>query len=195
MLPVRTDAELVAAIEAMYRIRAVESPPDAKGQRTIWHRASRNAELVSWVDADGRVVRQELMLFDDVLIWERGAELKTGAIVTGTGRANKPSDSMTLDDSVVEERVARFGRGLGAYGGEDRFIAHARDLVKPPDLAVLGFENQITRPSHEVLRAISSPALAAVEVVPERRVLPMAALAVGVGLVLVAVAMLLIFWK
>jgi len=194
MSPARTDVELVSAIEAMYRIRAVESPPDAEGQRTIWHRASRNAELVTFVDAEGKVRRQELMLFDDLVIWERGVGLRTGAIMVSPDRANKPSDSMTLDGVVDEERLGRVLRGLAAYGGSDRFIAHIREILKPAESAALGFEQQITRPSHQVLQALSegkSASPAAVTV--SKPTLPLAALLVG--LVLVAVALLMIFWK
>jgi hypothetical protein len=67
----RTELERIAAMESMYRFRAVESPPDAQGRRTIWHRGAKGAELVSDIDAEGRVVRHELTLFDDRLRWER----------------------------------------------------------------------------------------------------------------------------
>ncbi len=189
MTPGRTDSELVAAIEAMYRIRAVESPPDDSGRRTIWHRASKNAELVTWVDAEGRVLRQELMLFDDIVIWERGAGVKTGTVVEGNFRTQRPSDSMTLDDVVDQTRLTRMTRGLAAYGGADRFIAHVRELIKPPELLALGFEQQITRPSHQVIKAMKDGQS------PGPKKAPPTALLIGVGLLLVAVALMLIFWK
>ncbi len=194
MPPGRTDAELLAAIEAMYRIRAVESPPDAQGQRTIWHRASRNAELVSTVDAEGRVLRQELMLFDDVVIWERAGGLKTGVMLPTVGsRASKPSDSINLDEAVAGDRVSRMSRGLAAYAGDDRFITHVRELVKPLATAAVEFGQPIiTRSSNEIFKQIedSRPGSPAV-----KSRAPLTALIVGVGLLLVAVALVLIFWK
>ncbi len=157
MLPERTDSERRAAIELMYRIRAVESPPDELGQRTIWHRGSKGAELVSWVDADGRVFRQELMLFEDVLVWERGVGFKSGEVLmAGGNRVLKPSDAVSFDSSLKVERVARAARGLSEYSGADRFIEHIRELLKPPDPGSLAFEEQITRPSHVVLQDLEA---------------------------------------
>ncbi len=193
MTPARTDAELVAAIEAMYRIRAVESPPDAKGQRTIWHRANRNAELVTEVDADGRVLRQELMLFDDILVWDRAGGLKTGVVVPTVGsRVLKPSDSVTLDEAVAEDRVSRMSRGLAAYGGDDRFISHIRELVQPLAAAIDFGHPVITRSSNEILKHIeeSRPGVAK----PTSRA-PVLAMVIGLVLLLLAVALVLVFWE
>ena len=193
----RTDGELVSAIEGMYRIRAVESPPDANGQRTIWHRASRDAELVTWVDAEGRVLRQELVLFDDLVLWERGGSMQTGVVVSSTSRTYKPSDLMTLDASLNHDRLGRMVRGLAAYSGSDRFIAHIREVLRPASSSALGFEPEITRPSHQVLQSLNQakkgPAPA--EVAVSKPGLPMTAMVLGLVLVLVAVALLMIFWK
>ena len=73
----RTEADLRSAIETMFRVRAVESPPDEQGARTIWHRGRKGADLLTWVDAFGRVTRQELYLFDDCLVWEKTSGVRT----------------------------------------------------------------------------------------------------------------------
>lgn len=103
----RTPEELRAAVETMFRIRAVESPPSAQGLRTVWHRGAKNAELVSELDAHGRVARHELSLFGEVLVWERGRGF------------SEPSP----------ERMARVVAVLQPYGGGDRIIGHLRKLV------------------------------------------------------------------
>lgn len=127
----RTDEERVSAVESMFRIRAVESPPDEQGVRTIWHRGLKGAELVSDVDASGRVTRQELLLFEDVLVWGDGS-LKTGENALPTKRP-RPSDGITWDEGAQQPRVDRVTRALKQYKGSDRFIQHVRDVLGVSD--------------------------------------------------------------
>ena len=126
----RTEAELQTAIETMFRVRAVESPPDEQGARTIWHRGQKGADLVTWVDAFGRVTRQELYLFDDCLIWEKTSGVRTGEAQQGEGSKASPSpDTIAFDQDMDDGRIVRARRALGPYGGADKFILHARQLV------------------------------------------------------------------
>lgn len=127
----RTDEERVAAVESMFRIRAVESPPDEQGVRTIWHRGLKGAELVSDVDGSGRVTRQELLLFEDVLVWGEGG-LKTGEHAVPAKRP-RPSDGIAWDDGAQQPRVDRVTRALKQYKGSDRFIQHVRDVLGVSD--------------------------------------------------------------
>jgi hypothetical protein len=124
---VKTPEELRAAIDSMFRIRAVESPPDAAGLRKVWHRGARNAELVSEIDGTGRVARHEFTLFDDVLIWERGRGFQTGtaAVAGGTRGAANVSFDLTSDP----ERLKRVFDALDRYAGRDRIIEHLKELV------------------------------------------------------------------
>ena len=88
----RTPDELRTAIASMFRIRAVESPANDKGIRTVWHRGTKDAELVSELDLDGHVARHEFTLFGDVVIWERGRGLSTGvATFSASSRERRPS--------------------------------------------------------------------------------------------------------
>lgn len=115
----RTEADRIAAVESMYRIRAVESPPDAQGRRTIWHRGAKGAELVSEVDEEGRVVRHELTLFDDHLCWERDKGFE-GASATLEA---PPGGELTAP------LLVRAAGALEGYRGDDRIIAHLRELL------------------------------------------------------------------
>ena len=143
----RTEAELQSAIETMFRVRAVESPPDEQGARTIWHRGSRGADLVTWVDAFGRVTRQELYLFEDCLIWEKGVGVRTGAAEPAEGSKVNPSpDSISFDPGNDEDRLVRARRALTPYSGGDKFIIHARQLVGGGSLD----DNEITRSAEKV---------------------------------------------
>ena len=111
----------------MFRIRAVESPPDAGGLRKVWHRGARHAELVSEIDVTGRVARHEFSLFDDVVIWERGRGFVTGmAQLEGSTRG---AANVAFDLTTDPERVQRIASALEPYSGRDRIIQHLRELV------------------------------------------------------------------
>ncbi len=133
----RTEAELQSAIDILFRVRAVESPPDEQGARTIWHRGHKGADLVTWVDAFGRVTRQELYLFDDCLIWERASGVRTGETQEHEGSKLGPShDRITFDSGADDIRIGRARKALQGYAGIDKFILHARQLVGGEELEI-----------------------------------------------------------
>jgi hypothetical protein len=193
----RTEAERAAAVESMYRIRAVESPPDERGQRTIWHRGSRGAELVSWVDAEGRLIRQEFVLFDDVLVWDRVGLLKTGVSVPAEGsKLVKPSDGLTYDtdEAAKAQRLERLSAALKTCGGVDRFLSNLRGLLITDTAPFLGDEPvAITREAPAVREAFAQAARVAQE--PSTTGAGWTKLAIGVGLVLVAIAVLVLITR
>jgi hypothetical protein len=145
----RTDEERVSAVESMFRIRAVESPPDDRGTRTIWHRGLKGAELVTDVDGTGRVTRQELSLFDDVVVWGEGG-LKTGEATTPSSKRPKPSDGLTWDTGSGAERLNRIGNALKRYRGSDRYIQHVRDVLGVSDDGGVPIDAPITRTARAV---------------------------------------------
>jgi hypothetical protein len=142
----------------MFRVRAVESPANAEGVRTIWHRGPRGAELITDIDATGRVLRQRLTILDDVLLWRRDQGLSTTLGPSAAGAAATPvaefgaraaaagADSRAMGAGSVNapielpldgERLTRAAASLGFYTGQDRFLAHLRDqvlAVHPPSL-------------------------------------------------------------
>lgn len=186
----RTDSELIAALEAMCRLRPVESPPDADGLRMIWHRALTPAELVSWVDRHGRVLRQELMLFDDVLIWERGKRVHTAALKADlVARGVKPSDSAVIDAQVAIERVGRVTRGLSTYKGADPFITHLCQWLGP-EHERLTLEHEKADPALSVRPTLDSRP--AQKTPRATRVLAISLVAL---LVVATVALSLILWR
>lgn len=104
--------ELRAALEAMLRVRAVESPPSAGGLRTVWHQGARPASLVTEIDSGNRVVRHEFSLFEEVLVWSRGEGFAASA--------RSPADS---------KQMARAADALQSYQGPDRVLQHFRNLL------------------------------------------------------------------
>ena len=145
----------------MFRIRAVESPPDAGGLRKVWHRGARHAELVSEIDATGRVARHEFSLFDDVVIWERGRGFVTGASqLEGSTRG---AANVAYDLTTDAERLARISAALQPYSGRDRIIQHLRELVVTTEqgqqpIADLGAVTGSNKIPDELLQPTASPA-------------------------------------
>ncbi|MDX2014479.1 MAG: hypothetical protein SFW67_30050 [Myxococcaceae bacterium] len=122
----RTNEDRQAAIDALYRVRAVESPPADSGVRTVWHRGRRGAELVSDLDSEGRVTRQELWLHDEVVVWVAG--------VFRTGTGEKASEQgVSWDPAPAKERLERVAQALRKYRGSDRLIGHVRDVLGVSD--------------------------------------------------------------
>ncbi len=149
----RTDEERLGAIDSMFRIRGVESPPDERGARTIWHRGVRGAELVTDVDAQGLVTRQELVLFDDLIVWTSTAPLRTGQVVEGQGsKAARPSDGVTFDLEASAALLARVARPLRRYSGDDRYLQHARKIVMATQGQLFGDPGEVTRAAPDVKR-------------------------------------------
>ncbi len=128
----RTAQELASAVDSLFRVTASESAPGADGQKTVWHQGTGQAELFSHVDAAGRVVRQEFMLFDDFLRWEPRVGVSTGARADArrVGHAS-PNHDYTLDsdDTVRLDRLTRVQQALANFRGDDRYITHWRAVV------------------------------------------------------------------
>lgn len=184
----RTEAERAAAVESMYRIRAVESPPDAAGRRTIWHRGAKGAELVSEVDGEGRVMRHELTLFDEQLTWEREKGFRFHGVTKEGGSAARPPSALLEDPDEREDRALdRAAHALEPYRGDDRIISHLRELVL---MAAKGRDmfsdlGEVTRRASELRGRPRPPPVPA----PRAR-WPLVLVALGVVLVLAALALL-----
>ena len=125
------DAErLAAAVNALYRVRAVEKPPDADGLREVWHHCAQDADLISLVDAEGRVVRQELTLLEDYLRWTSKDGLATGASGRARGsKALKAGEAIVLDRVLNPSRVLRAQSALAGYPGDDLYLKNVRHVI------------------------------------------------------------------
>lgn len=122
--------KLKAAVQALYRVRAVEGPPGDNGQRSVWHMCAQGAELLSLVDQEGRVQRQELTLLDDHYVWTSGEGLSTGRVQTdGGSKANAAAPIIHTDPQLVPFRLMRAALALESYEGEDRYILHMKRVL------------------------------------------------------------------
>ena len=151
--------KLKAAVQALYRVRAVEGPPGDNGQKYVWHMCSQGAELLSLVDLEGRVQRQELTLLGDHYVWTHGEGLRTGRVETeGGSKANPASAIVHTDPQLVPFRLMRAALALENYDGEDRYILHMKRVLA---LAREGLEmREASVATHSAERSTASEALA-----------------------------------
>jgi hypothetical protein len=184
-----SDDERTSAIESMFRIRAVESPPNASGVRTVWHRGLKGAELVSRLDATGHVVRQELWIFLEVASWSAG-RFKTGIDESlAWQRSERTLETVRWDEIPAADRLARFSSALKKYQGNDRLIQHLRD--------VLGAGDEVSDPRISRPIVIEKPQLEVTtrEIERSRKPLSWVVIALVVGGVALVVGLILLgFW-
>ncbi|AKJ00045.1 Hypothetical protein AA314_01671 [Archangium gephyra] len=113
---------------ALYQARPVEGPPGDDGQRSVWHLSTQGAELLSFVDPEGRVQRQELTLLDEHCVWSSGVGLRTGR-VEQDGAARAETSVVHPDAQPVPARLLRAALALEHYQGEDRYIQHIQRVL------------------------------------------------------------------
>ncbi len=149
---------LKSAVQALYRVHAVEGPPGENGLRTVWHLCPRGAELMSLVDAEGRVRRQELTLLEDHYVWSSGEGVRTGSLERGRdGRTSTAAVVVVqTDPELVPQRLMRAALAMGTYTGQDRYLLHMQRVLA---LAREGLEMKggLQRPSEPTLPTVESP--------------------------------------
>jgi hypothetical protein len=119
---------LKAAVLALYEARPVEGPPGDDGQRSVWHLSPQGAELLSFVDREGRVQRQELTLLGEHCVWTSGVGLRTGR-VEQEGATRTETSVVHPDAEPIPARMLRAALALEAYQGEDRYILHIQRVL------------------------------------------------------------------
>ncbi|WNG43691.1 hypothetical protein F0U60_05955 [Archangium minus] len=117
-----------AAVLALYEARPVEGPPGDDGQRSVWHLSPQGAELLSFVDREGRVQRQELTLLGEHCVWMSGVGLRTGR-VEQVGAVRTEASVVHPDAQPVPARMLRAALALEDYQGEDRYILHIQRVL------------------------------------------------------------------
>jgi hypothetical protein len=120
---------LRSAVQALYRVHAVEGPPGENGLRTVWHLCQDGAELLSLVDVDGRVQRQELTLLEDHYIWASGQGVRTGSLERGGAQKAGPAVVVKADPELVPQRLLKAASAMGTYTGQDRYIIHMQRVL------------------------------------------------------------------
>jgi len=120
-----TPQALADAVNALYRIRAIEGPPDAEGNKTVWHQCALGAELVSTVNERRHVTRQELTLVQSYFLWTPAAGMATGVVEEEGPKATANAGPVVqMDRALDKERLSEALAALAHYSGEDKYIRH-----------------------------------------------------------------------
>lgn len=180
-----------AAVQSMFRVRASESPPGPDGTRTVWHQGGEGADLTSTVDAQGRVTRQEFVLFGEHLLWVAETGASTGRVKDDKAAGQiKGSDVIVRDPALDAEVLGRMNEALSGYAGEDRYLQHLAKVVSNITAGLTTFEgSEVTSSSVQTVKDDAKRA-AAPSAKPDSR-LPLAAVVVA-GAVAVAIALALL---
>jgi hypothetical protein len=149
----RTPAQIIQAIDQLVRMKTAEEPPDLKGHRQIWHHSDAGGELVTIVDGTGRVVRQELTLFDDFVMWQPGARIRTGTMPARDDRNTAPiASKATYDTSPNRDRIDRVREAFDGYTGDDLYVQHIKRLVESTRHSGFPAASVVTRVVDDVRR-------------------------------------------
>jgi hypothetical protein len=108
---------------------------DDNGNRMIRHLGD-GAYLTSRVDQRGRLLRQELLLGEDFLVWQHGTRLRTGLC----HRPDEPQRAI-YDPSPSRTRIETIRLAIQGYRGKDKYIRHlSRVVVHTSGLGMAGAE-------------------------------------------------------
>jgi hypothetical protein len=189
----RSDREVQQAVQSLFRIRAATQPPDAEGNRTVWHQGEKGVDLFSIVDPGGHIVRQELTLFEDHLLWSRQHGVRTGQLGEEQGsRGYKASPEVRFDSEPSGVRLERASRALDSYTGQDPYILHLQQVIAA---ALRGQQvkerRAVTNPRIPTLPAVPPPLPDPPRAPHRTRLLAVGALLMGAAAVAIALARLL----
>lgn len=145
-------SDLKAAVQALTRISAVESSYDKEG-RAVWHKGEGDAELVSWVDQRGRLLKQLFVLFVDVVFWQHGQRVRTGALKKRSDLLSMPGPGDVLFDGTPDrERLGRAKLAIEGYDGADKYVKHLTRVVDLSSSFAVAGAAVVTRGSHDELQ-------------------------------------------
>ncbi len=124
----RSAHQSAAAVRSLLRIRAYETT-DGTGLRRVWHQGTDGADLLTWVNADGKVVRQEFTLLEDHFVWTPDG-LRTAAVdEVGGSMASEASATVHFDAEISRQRVAVAHAALLSFTGEDKYVLNIRRIL------------------------------------------------------------------
>lgn len=140
--------DLRAAVKTL--TRAKNDTRTEQGGRVIWHK-SADAELASWVDGKGRLLKQLLVLFEDAVLWQHGQRMRSGELKNRAGATAPPTaEEVTFDAVFDKDRHGRAKLAAEPYEGSDKYIMHIARMVSVP--AGLAGASVVTRASNDVLQ-------------------------------------------
>jgi len=109
---------------SLRRVRVADRPLDGGGKK-VWHQGEQGAEVISFVDADGHVTRQETYVGGAVVVWEHQRPLTTGTM----RMESSAGDTLAPDSTVRVPSVLNAVSLLEGYSGDDKYLQHLRAVL------------------------------------------------------------------
>jgi len=119
---------------------------DERGRRTIRH-AGPGAQLTSVADAAGRLLRQELVLGTEVIIWQHGTRIRTGLVPAGAADGSAGQ----FDRQPSRSRLDRARQAVEQYSGSDKYLQHLARIIALSAGLSLGGAEVVTRTAQDRL--------------------------------------------
>lgn len=124
------ERRLRQAFGSLRRIRVADKIEE-DGSRTVWHQGGDGVELLSFVDPQGCLESQELVLFGTVVAWSRSNGARTGEVLEDGGSgAIKGSSLVHYDSALSHERLQVARSGLRGYEGDDKYVRKVQAVVE-----------------------------------------------------------------
>jgi hypothetical protein len=115
--------------------RQADEETDDHGHRVIRH-VGLGAYLTSRVDQKGRLLRQELLLGQDFVVWQHGTRIRTGICLDP-----EQPHAATYDLNPSRTRMEKARLAVQSYTGKDKYVRHlARVVVLSAGLGMAGAE-------------------------------------------------------
>lgn len=172
----------------MFRVRVAESPPGEDGLRQVWHQGGEGADLTTLVDPQGRVARMEFTLFETHVVWTAEGGFTTGTVDADKAAGGiKGSELFRRDREVNRAIIERMHAALAGYSGQDRYLLHLKTLLGRLREGLTSFSDEAVTSVTDRKRPTDAPPLPA-----KKGWVGFLALGIGVGLAVVAAAVLLL---
>jgi hypothetical protein len=134
---------MTSAITTLTRERT--EAVDDRGRRTIRH-SGEGALLISLADGDGRLLRQELVLGTEVIVWQHGTRIRTGLVPAGAADASAGQ----FDRQPSRSRLERARQAVEHYAGDDKFLLHLARIIALSAGLSLGGAEVVTRSAQDL---------------------------------------------
>jgi hypothetical protein len=129
----------LARLGASLRRVTLADRPLPEGGKKVWHQGDEGVEVLSFVDAEGRVLRQECYLGHEAVVWQTDRPLNTAAVQGSARGAGIARSELLVNDERPRASVMRAALELlRAAPANDLYLKHLRDIV---DSSVQGLDD------------------------------------------------------
>jgi hypothetical protein len=106
-------------------VRVAPDEYDGRGLRVVRH-VGPGVRVVSRVDTHGRLLRQELVLGREVVVWQHGTRVRTGLLP----KEDAEAAAGKFDQDPSRLRLERARMVVTQYAGRDKYVRHLARAVQ-----------------------------------------------------------------